>query len=215
MPTASASQDPQAFPQGQDPRDATYGPSLSVPTALPPPEPLPLPWELPGAALRQYNPIMWAIDAYMRPIPDATPVLGYSAAPRVVGTRYEPYLNQFLGDVNPVQTEARMTKIDRDLQDQRWLAASHGDGTVAIIVAIAENPLWILPIWVAMRLWKQQAASTSAKADLISKEMKKDSFRLLVFVIVSLRKAWRCVTSSLRLAYGRVRDAVHDAEKTR
>jgi hypothetical protein len=203
------------FAEGQDPLDATHGPSLNFPRepALPPPAPLP--WELPGAALRQYNPIMWAIDTYMRPIPDSMPVAGYDPIPRVVGNHYEQYAYKFLGDVDPAQTDARMAKIDRDLQDQRTLAASHADGTAAIVVAIAANPLWILPIWIALRLWKQQAASASAKANLISKEMKKDSFRLLVFVIVSLRKAWRCVISNLRLADGRVRDAVHDAENTR
>jgi hypothetical protein len=203
------------FPEGQDPLDQTQGAPLNWPSG--PPSglvPVPTPTKVLGAAFRQTNSLSTVYSWLTKKSPDATPVPGYDPIPRVVGTHYEQYAYKFEGDVNPAQTDARMAQIDRDLQDQRWLAASHADGTAAIVVAIAANPLWILPIWVALRLWKQQAASASAKADLISKEMKKDSFRLLVFVIVSLRKAWRCVISSLRLAYGRVRDAVHDDENT-
>jgi hypothetical protein len=207
------------FYEGQDPLDATYGRSVNLPIPQQQPRTLPVPEativDVPRAALRQYNPIMWAIDAYMRPRPDAMPQAGYDAAPRIVGTKYEPYLDQFFGDVNPAQTQATMAKIDHDLQDQGSLAEFHAYGTAAIVVAIAANPLWLLVIWVALRLWKRQAASVSVRADLISMEVKKDSFELLVFVIVSLRKAWRIIILNLRLAYGRVRDAVRDAENTR
>jgi hypothetical protein len=207
------------FYEGHDPLDATYGRSIKLPIPQEETRTLPVPEatiaDVPRAALRQYNPIMWAIDAYMRPRPDAMPQPGYDPIPLISGTRYAAYMDQFLGDVNPAQTQATMAKIDRDLQDQGSLAASHAYGTAAIVVAIAANPLWLLVIWVALRLWKQQAASVSARADLISMEVKKDSFWLLIFVIVSLRKAWRITILKLRLAYGRVRDAVHNAENTR
>jgi hypothetical protein len=169
--------------------------------------------ELMGAAFRQYNPIMWAIDAFTQPTPDHVPTPGYRPPVESLSrSHYEPYLSQFLGDVNPAQTDARMAKIDRDLRDQGLLAASGEDGTVVIIAATIANPLWLLLIWVALRLWKQHAAIISAEADFISSEAKKDSFQLLILVIVSVRKAWKSVSLNFRLVYEHIRDAVQDAE---
>jgi hypothetical protein len=205
----------------QDPLNATLGQSLNLPMPLDSgPANFPIAGEAAEAALRQYNAIRWIYDAFTRTQPDATPQQGYDAVPLVAGTKYEPYASQFLGDVNPAQTRARMAIIDRNLEDQRILAASGWTGTLDIVAAILANPLWLLVLWFCLRLWTRHPdavpnarSAVSAKANQVGRVFGKESFRLLIFAIVALRKVWRSATLNLQLTHGRIRDAVREVEK--
>ena len=143
-----------SFSDGQDPREATEGDWVFHATShAAPPEPV-TPGETIGAAFRQYNPILWIIDAASRSRPDQTPVPSYDPIPLLVGTKHESLIGQSLGDVNPAQTKARMDYFDANQRDRQILAAAGGVGTINIIVAIAANPLWILVIWFLLKQFR-------------------------------------------------------------
>ena len=196
------------FEEGQPLGDSQ---NLRMPIGSPEPDPFlhPTPNETLGAAFRQANPIVSALDAILRDRPSDTPVPGYDPIPKLIGSKYEPYIDQFLADVNPAQTDARMAKIDAEIRDRQILAVSGSTGTVDVVVAIAANPLWILLIWVVLTLWRRRIRSWFWT--ILGKSQLK-SFNLLIISIVSFRKAWTIGCSNLRAAYRRVQHAVHEAE---
>jgi hypothetical protein len=106
----------------------------------------PTPEETIGAAFRQNNPIASVLDAISRSREDMRPQEGYDPIPRVVGTKYEPYIDRFLADQNPAQTDARMAKIDSEENDRRILAQSGWAGTVTSVAAGALDPTWFIPL---------------------------------------------------------------------
>jgi hypothetical protein len=203
------------------PQSATLGRSVNLGRSPMPPQNFgPPPGVAAEAALRQYNVIRWVYEAFTHSQPDATPVPGYDPVPLVAGTHYEPYASQFMGDVNPAQTKARMAKIDTQLEDQRILAASGWTGTIDVVGAVLANPLWLLVLWVCLRLWNRHPHVSRPGTRLFpqrpikgGREFGKGSFRLLIFAIVSFRKVWRSAALNLQNAHGRIRQAVQDAEK--
>jgi hypothetical protein len=86
------------------------------------------------------------LDAISRGPTVAPPVPGYDPIPRLVGTKYEPLLNQSLGDTSPDETTARMAKFDAEQKDQQTLADAGWGGTVAALAAGALDPSWFIPI---------------------------------------------------------------------
>lgn len=130
------------FPEGQDPAGR-------APTGTAPPDPFMGPTlpETVGAAFRQNNPVASVLSSISKGSPEfATSTPGYDPIPRVAGTKYEPYLDQFIDDRNADQTNQRMARIDAEQQDQQTLAASGTAGTVASLAAGATDPSWFIPI---------------------------------------------------------------------
>lgn len=130
------------FPEGQDPAGR-------APTGTAPPDPFmgPTPSETIGAAFRQNNPVASVLSSISKGSPEfATSTPGYDPIPRVAGTKYEPYLDQFIDDRNADQTNQRMARIDGEQKDQETLAASGTAGTVASLAAGATDPSWLIPI---------------------------------------------------------------------
>lgn len=130
------------FSEGQDPRDATQGRSLAFPTP-PAPAPLPPTPEEKLSAVLEANPYValgrWGLKAS----PDGAPVQGYDPIPDLVGTKYEPYIHQFMGDVNPAQTNARMLEIDHQERNQETLGQMGTMGSVAAFASGMADPfLW-------------------------------------------------------------------------
>jgi hypothetical protein len=139
----------QVITDGQDPLDP---PGTTAPGRVPMGPPDADPWTYPtamdtiGAAFRQYNPVISALDAITRSRPDMTPVPGYDPITKLKGTKDEDLIDQSLADVNPAQTDARIAKKDAEIKNQQILAASGWPGTIWSYAAGALDPLWGVPI---------------------------------------------------------------------
>ena len=133
------------FPEGQDPLDATYGPSLALPTPPAPERPAPTITELSTAVTEQS--VLGATARWLtKATPSSQPVEGYDPAPRIAGTKYDPYLSQFLGDVNPDQTNARMLEIDHQEHNRDVLARGGVQGTAgSLALGLTEPWWWFIP----------------------------------------------------------------------
>ena len=136
------------FTEGQDPLTQNTPDLGRMPMGQAAPDPFNVPTmnETVGAAFRQVNPVASAIDAFTRSSPDLTPQAGYNPLPRVIGTKYEPFASQFVDDVNPAQTSARMAKMDDEQRDKQILEQSGWAGTVVSLVAGLLDPSWFIPI---------------------------------------------------------------------
>lgn len=131
----------------QDPLDATYGRSVNLPLGPPPAAPLqPTPGEFGPAIAAETNSVVGMANAIMRARPDDTPTPGYDSVPLVAGTKYEPYMGQFLGDVNEAQTHARMHDIDEHENNREIMANSGWLGTAAAFESGVADPIfWLVP----------------------------------------------------------------------
>ena len=136
------------FVEGQDPLDQGAPAPGRTPLGPTQPDPFvgPTHGEVIGAAFRQNNPVASVLDAISRGPTVSPPVPGYDPIPRLVGTKYEPLLNQSLGDTSPDETTARMAKFDAEQKDQQTLADAGWGGTVAALAAGALDPSWFIPI---------------------------------------------------------------------
>jgi len=136
------------FPEGQDPLDQGRAPVYgTVPFAQPSAAPAPTTGETISAAFRLNNPVVSVLDALSRNSGYHEPVAGYDAIPRLVGTKYEPLLEQSLVDQSPGETDARMAKFDSEQKDIATNAASGWVGVAANIVAGATDPSWFIPVF--------------------------------------------------------------------
>lgn len=91
---------------------------MRQPIGAPPPEPpTPATWgETMGEAWRSSP--AYSVASALMPQPDYQPQPGYDPIPALVGTKYEPFMGRFLGDVNPQQTRDEQAKVDQELADQ-------------------------------------------------------------------------------------------------
>ena len=137
------------FAEGQDPLDQGNAQPGRMPIGAPEPDPFtkPTPGDVIGAAFRLNNPIVSVLTAISNSSKVYAPEPGYEPVDHVMGTKYEPYLNDFLGDVNSAQTQARMAQIDGEEKDQRNYANGGVLATVSGIAAGTLDPSWGVPVF--------------------------------------------------------------------
>jgi hypothetical protein len=132
----------------KDPLNATMGQSLDFPMPVHPPGPtnFPVAGEAVRAIAEETNSIASMAHYLMRARPSDTPTLGYSAVPLVRDSKYEPYMSEFMGDVNEEQTRARMRDIDEHEHNREIMANSGWTGTaMAFAMGVADPAFWLIP----------------------------------------------------------------------
>jgi hypothetical protein len=133
-------------------------PGLRAPLGQTPVTPEPVTDRLLGAAFRQSNVVVSAIQA-MRNSGPFTPEDNYTALPDIKDTSYfDKHATRFAASASRAETDSIKRQIDQEEADRKVLEASGGLGMIAGMVAGTLDPTMLLPGRVAVGAVKEGGA---------------------------------------------------------